>query len=78
MSLKLNGLTQVLQETTRKGIGSQRWQRPVYKNFLPPCNHDCSAGENIQAWLAHAQAGDYEKAWRASATWPRRCGGRQR
>lgn len=63
MSLKLSDLTQVLQETTRKGIGSQRWQHPVYVDFLPPCNHACPAGEDIQAWLAHAQAGEYEKAW---------------
>jgi formate dehydrogenase beta subunit len=65
MSLKLSDLTQVLQETTRRGIGSQRWQRPIYKDFLPPCNYTCPAGENIQAWLAHAQAGEYETAWRA-------------
>lgn len=64
MSLKLSDLTQVLQETTRRGIGAQRWQRPVYKDFLPPCNHACPAGEDIQAWLDHAQAGDYEQAWR--------------
>lgn len=63
MSLKLSGMTQVLQITTRKGVGSLRWQRPRYLHFLPPCNHACPAGENIQAWLGHAQAGDYEKAW---------------
>ena len=28
-----------------------------------PCNHACPAGENIQGWLALAQAGDYRKAW---------------
>jgi NADPH-dependent glutamate synthase beta subunit-like oxidoreductase len=32
---------------------------------LPPCNAACPAGENIQAWLAHAQAGEHEQAWRA-------------
>jgi NADPH-dependent glutamate synthase beta subunit-like oxidoreductase len=36
----------------------------VYVDLLPPCNAACPAGENIQAWLAHAQAGDYEQAWR--------------
>ncbi|HTX96350.1 MAG TPA: NAD(P)-binding protein [Mycobacterium sp.] len=61
--LKLPDMTHVLQETTRKGVGSQRWQRPVYVDLLPPCNHACPAGENIQAWLAEAQAGQYEKAW---------------
>ncbi len=65
MSLKLTDMSQELQITTRKGVGTQRWQRPVYVNSLPPCNHACPAGENIQAWLSHAQAGDYEKAWHA-------------
>ena len=32
---------------------------------LPPCNHACPAGENIQGWLYHAEGGDYEAAWRA-------------
>jgi len=63
MSLKLSDMTQVLQLTTRKGVGSQRWQRPQYVHFLPPCNHACPAGEDIQGWLAYAQAGEYEKAW---------------
>jgi NADPH-dependent glutamate synthase beta subunit-like oxidoreductase len=31
---------------------------------LPPCNHACPAGENIQRWLYHAESGDYESAWR--------------
>jgi len=44
--------------------GSWRTSRPVYVNRLPPCNHQCPAGENIQAWLFHAESGDYEKAWR--------------
>lgn len=44
--------------------GSWRNARPVYVNRLPPCNHQCPAGENIQAWLFHAESGDYELAWR--------------
>ena len=44
--------------------GSWRNTRPVYVNRLPPCNHQCPAGENIQAWLFHAESGDYEQAWR--------------
>ena len=63
MTIKLRDMTQQLQMTTRMGVGCQRWQQPVYVELLPPCNHACPAGENIQAWLAHAQAGDYEKAW---------------
>ena len=63
MTIKLRDMTQQLQLTTRMGVGSQRWQQPAWVELLPPCNHACPAGENIQAWLAHAQAGDYEKAW---------------
>lgn len=44
--------------------GSWRTERPVYLDRLPPCNHACPAGENIQQWLFHAESGDYEKAWR--------------
>ncbi|WP_420473495.1 NAD(P)-binding protein [Noviherbaspirillum sp. ST9] len=44
--------------------GSWRTTRPVYVDRLPPCNNACPAGENIQAWLYHAESGDYEKAWR--------------
>jgi 2-oxoacid:acceptor oxidoreductase delta subunit (pyruvate/2-ketoisovalerate family) len=44
--------------------GSWRSERPVYVDRLPPCNHACPAGENIQGWLFHAESGDYEQAWR--------------
>ena len=44
--------------------GSWRTSRPVYVDQLPPCNHACPAGENIQGWLFHAESGDYESAWR--------------
>jgi len=43
--------------------GSWRTERPVYLDRLPPCNHACPAGENIQAWLYHAEAGHYREAW---------------
>ncbi|HUY23497.1 MAG TPA: NAD(P)-binding protein [Acidimicrobiales bacterium] len=45
--------------------GSWRVERPVYVDRIPPCNDVCPAGENIQQWLYHAEAGDYEQAWRA-------------
>jgi len=45
--------------------GSWRTNRPVYVDRLPPCNHACPAGENIQQWLFHAESGDYEAAWHA-------------
>ena len=44
--------------------GSWRQERPVYVHRMPPCNHGCPAGENIQQWLYHAESGDYEAAWR--------------
>ena len=46
-----------------EGTGALRTQIPVYTDFLPPCNHACPAGENIQAWLSLAQEGRYEEAW---------------
>jgi NADPH-dependent glutamate synthase beta subunit-like oxidoreductase len=45
------------------GTGSERTQRPLYVDLMPPCNQACPAGENIQAWLAHAQAGRMREAW---------------
>jgi NADPH-dependent glutamate synthase beta subunit-like oxidoreductase len=44
--------------------GPVRERRPLYVDLLPPCNAGCPAGENIQAWLAHVQAGRHEQAWR--------------
>jgi hypothetical protein len=44
--------------------GPIRDRRPVYVDLIPPCNSRCPAGENIQAWLAHARAGRHEPAWR--------------
>ena len=49
----------------RSRIGPVRSQRPVYADLLPPCNAACPAGENIQSWLAHVEAGRHEQAWRA-------------
>ena len=45
--------------------GSWRTERPVYVDRLPPCNHACPAGEDIQGWLYHAESGDYRRAWEA-------------
>jgi NADPH-dependent glutamate synthase beta subunit-like oxidoreductase len=63
MSLIPKDLTPVYKATIAKGASARRWQRPVYVDFLPPCNNACPAGENIQAWLDLAQAGRYEEAW---------------
>lgn len=45
--------------------GSWRTMRPEYVHRLPPCNNACPAGEDIQGWLAYAESGDYETAWRS-------------
>ena len=49
----------------RPRAGPVRSRRPVYVDLLPPCNATCPAGENVQAWLDHTEAGRYEDAWKA-------------
>jgi formate dehydrogenase (NADP+) beta subunit len=51
--------------TRRRATGPSRTTHPVYVDLLPPCNNACPAGEDIQAWLALAQAGKYREAWQA-------------
>lgn len=63
MVAKLNDLTPVIDATHDEGTGPVRFRRPVYVDLLPPCNHACPAGENVQAWLDLAQAGRYREAW---------------
>src|SRR6202167_6268399 len=48
----------------RSRAGPVRQQRPAYVDLLPPCNAGCPAGENIQAWLAHAETRGHERAGR--------------
>jgi formate dehydrogenase beta subunit len=63
MATRLTDLTRRVDLTREKGTGAVRARRPVYLDFLPPCNNACPAGENIQAWLDLAQAGKYRQAW---------------
>jgi formate dehydrogenase beta subunit len=63
VTAKPSDMTPVLDLTREKGAGPVRSVRPVYLDFLPPCNNACPAGENIQAWLGLAQAGKYREAW---------------
>src|SRR6516165_3642104 len=60
---RIADMTPVIDLTRAKGTGATRSQRPVYVDLLPPCNNACPAGENIQAWLALAKAGNYRAAW---------------
>jgi len=55
-------LPDLLRDSPR--AGPIRTRRPIYVDLLPPCNATCPAGENIQAWLAHAEVGRHEQAWR--------------
>jgi NADPH-dependent glutamate synthase beta subunit-like oxidoreductase len=57
-------ITLDLGSSLQNKTGSWRTERPEYVRRLPPCNHGCPAGENIQGWLFHAEEGEYEKAWR--------------
>jgi len=56
-------MTPAVDLTLHHGTGPYRTRLPHYVALKPPCNHACPAGENIQAWLALAQAGDYRRAW---------------
>ena len=65
MTTRSSDLTPIIDLVAEPGTGPARTRRPLYVDLLPPCNQACPAGENIQAWLAHAQAGRYRKAWEA-------------
>ncbi len=59
---ELTPLPDLVHDAAR--AGPVRTRLPVYVDLLPPCNADCPAGENIQAWLAQIQVGQAEQAWR--------------
>ena len=63
MKTQPSDMTPLVDVTRERGTGSGRMHQPIYVSLLPPCNNACPAGENIQAWLAHAQAGRFQKAW---------------
>src|SRR6478752_5867399 len=63
--MRSSDLTPVVDLIAERGTGPVRERRPRYVDLLPPCNNACPAGEDIQGWLAHAQAGRYHEAWLA-------------
>ena len=65
MSDRHHDMSPLVDMTRRRSTGAARSTHPVYVDLLPPCNHACPAGEDIQAWLALAQAGKYRQAWEA-------------
>ena len=66
MSRKPFAITLDVGSSLANKTGSWRTERAVYVDRLPPCNHACPAGENIQGWLYEAEEGGegYERAWR--------------
>lgn len=65
MSKTKNDMTLPPDLLHASGTGPVRRHKPIYQDSLPPCNHACPAGENIQAWLALAQEGRNEEAWQS-------------
>lgn len=63
MKTLIQDISRQVDLTRRHAVGAKRTSHPTYVNLLPPCNHSCPAGENIQAWLAHAMAGRWQPAW---------------
>lgn len=63
MSNPLKDMTLPPDLTVKKGSGPVRTKFPVYSNSLPPCNHACPTGSNIQKWLSLAQEEKYEEAF---------------
>ena len=61
--MKYKDMTNPPDLSLSTGTGPQQRQVPVYEDYLPPCNHACPAGENIQSWLDLSQAERYEDAW---------------
>nr|MDT0252238.1 FAD-dependent oxidoreductase [Endozoicomonas sp.] len=57
-------MTQPTGRSPVQGTGPVAARKPVYQNSLPPCNHSCPAGNDIQSALALAQEGRFEEAWR--------------
>jgi 2-oxoacid:acceptor oxidoreductase delta subunit (pyruvate/2-ketoisovalerate family) len=66
MSKKPFAITLDVGSSLANKTGSWRTERAVYVDRLPPCNHACPAGEDIQGWLYEAEEGGegYERAWR--------------
>jgi hypothetical protein len=51
----------VIELTREKGTGAVRAQRRIHVGLPAPCNEACPAGDDIQAWLALAQAAVYRR-----------------
>ena len=56
-------MTPLVDPTWDHGSGAVRTRQPRYVSLLAPCNNACPAGEDVQAWLALAEVGRFQKAW---------------
>lgn len=57
-------LTHLPDLSTSAGrVGPVRTRMPIYVDLLPPCNHACPAGENIQEWLRLVKVGENHAAF---------------
>lgn len=63
MSTRLRDFTPAVDLTETGGTGPVRNQHPQYVTLTAPCSGACPAGEDIRAWLAEAQAGNFHRAW---------------
>lgn len=63
MSIRLRDFTPTIDRRTGGATGAVRQQMPEYVTLTPPCSNACPAGEDIRAWLAEAQAGNFRRAW---------------
>jgi formate dehydrogenase beta subunit len=61
--LKRSDMTPAVDLTAEPGTGPARTRRAAHIDLLPPCNNACPAGEDVQAWLALAQAGSHRAAF---------------
>ena len=62
-SIKQRDLTAPPDLKKSDGTGPISHKRPLYKNYMPPCNQQCPAGENIQGWLDLVYKKQFEDAW---------------
>lgn len=63
MTVQFHDTTPLVDPGDAHWAGPLRSRQPRYVALTPPCNHACPAGEDIQGWLAHAQAGRFQAAW---------------
>ncbi len=46
--------------------GTWRYLRPRFVEKIPSCQNSCPTASDIEAWIAHFEKGDLEKAWDAA------------